>query len=123
MSCNYCSKLEGLPKYEHPLNKNGTQVYKCPMCTEFVVKVDAIGGLVGGTAPGAGNYTNAAVKAMAGFGGLGLMGAAPTQRQHSKSASISKSVPSRPDSRDSKIIYAGYDSAGIEKIIKGKLKR
>lgn len=48
MPCNFCEKIDGLERVDHPLNGAKTvgfgttknvQVYRCQMCQEYVVHI------------------------------------------------------------------------------------
>lgn len=107
MACNYCSKVEGLPKVDHVLNVGGKQVYQCPMCTEYIVEIRKA---TASSKPHAYNYAG-----LAGFAGMpaGAFGIkAPKAKPATKAQGTKKDKGS-----GNKLIYVGYDSAGIHKMI------
>ena len=114
MACGYCEKVEGLPKVDHVLNTKGKQVYRCPLCTEYIVetKITAMGGVVGAGAPvplsGAGfNFARHMAPA------FGIKIPQPLTAAQANATPIKETK--KPDTAT--IAYCGYDPAGIERML------
>ncbi len=130
MACGYCEKIEGLPKVDHVLNTAGKQVYRCPMCTEYIVeiKISTSGGVAGapaGAGQGASYNWASLAKAMnvkpkkpTGAFGVPAPGLTPAATAGSNlRASVASSIKETKNSDYHKVVYVGYDPAGIERMI------
>lgn len=108
MACNYCTKVEGLPKVDHVLNVGGKQVYQCPMCTEYIVEIRA---KAASSPPSSYNYAK-----LAGFSGMPA-GAFGIKSQPKSKPATNVQETKKDKGSGNKLIYVGYDSAGIHKMI------